>query len=33
MTTENPAVDSSLARMPPAAPDPTMTKSTRSLGE
>src|SRR6188474_796919 len=32
-TTENPAVESSFAMMPPAAPDPTMAKSTVSLGE
>src|SRR4029078_2791911 len=31
-TTVNPAVDSSFARMPPAAPDPTITKSTMSRG-
>src|SRR5262245_4376615 len=31
-TTVNPAVESSFARTPPAAPDPTITKSTMSLG-
>src|SRR5512134_2434600 len=31
-TTESPAVASSFAMMPPAAPDPTMTKSTVSAG-
>src|SRR5688500_11706019 len=31
-TTENPAVDSSFAMMPPAAPDPTIAKSTVSAG-
>src|SRR5262245_47747632 len=31
-TTENPAVDSSFAMMPPAAPDPTIAKSTMSEG-
>src|SRR5262245_36486950 len=31
-TTENPAVDSSFAMMPPAAPDPTIAKSTVSEG-
>src|SRR5262249_37033272 len=31
-TTVNPAVESSFARMPPAAPDPTIAKSTMSLG-
>src|SRR5687768_8178615 len=31
-TTENPAVDSSFAMMPPAAPEPMMAKSTVSAG-
>ena len=31
-TTVKPAVESSLAMMPPAAPEPTITKSTSSLG-
>src|SRR5438270_13302320 len=30
-TTEKPAVDNSFARMPPAAPEPTITKSTMSV--